>query len=349
MSDLEPHSGPMTFTRRVRVIDSHTAGEPTRVVVGGFPELEGHSLAEREADFLANHADLARLLVGEPRGHAPWHSVVPLPTSRPDADLSILIVSALGSLTMCGHALIGTVTTLLETERIPAREPVTVLTVETLSGLVRAEARVEGGKVRAVTFRGVPSWVAVTGLDVEVGARTFEADIAFGGIWFALVRIEQTGVPIAVESVPGLVALSHRIRQELNRMLAERTDRPPGTPDRVDQLLYMGPPASRDAHGQNLATSTGLGFDRSPCGTGSCARMAWHFSRGEMAVEDTFVHESVLNTMFTGTIQAETEVAGRKGIIPTITGAAYLTGFNELVLDSRDPLGEGIFLPAAGH
>ena len=338
----------MTFARRVRVIDSHTAGEPTRVVVGGFPELGGSSLAEKEADLLANHSDLVRLLVGEPRGHAPWHAVVPLAPLHSGADLSVLILSALGSLTMCGHALIGTVTTLLETERIPAQEPVTGVVVETLSGLVGADARVDGGKVRSVTFRGVPSWVAVTGLEVEVGGRTFEVDIGFGGIWFALVTVEQTGVPIAVESVPGLVALSHRIRLEINRTLRERTGWPPGTPERVDQLLYVGPPSSAGAHGQNLATSTGLGFDRSPCGTGCCARMAWHFGRGEMAVGDTFVHESVLNTMFTGTIQAETEVAGHPAIIPTITGSAYLTGFNELVLDREDPLGPGLFLPAAG-
>ena len=338
----------MTFARRVRVIDSHTAGEPTRVVVGGFPELAGGSLAEKEADLLANHADLVRLLVGEPRGHAPWHAVLPLAPLHPGADLSVLILSALGSLTMCGHALIGTVTTLLETERLPAREPVTGVVVETLSGLVRAEAQVDGGKVRSATFRGVPSWVAVTGLEVEVGGRNFEVDIGFGGIWFALVRVELTGVPIAVESVPGLVALSHRIRLEVNRMLRERTDWPPGTPGRVDQLLYVGPPSSPGADGQNLATSTGLGFDRSPCGTGCCTRMAWHFERGEMGVGDTFVHESVLNTMFTGTIEAETEVAGRRAIIPTITGSAYLTGFNELVLDSEDPLGAGLFLPAAG-
>ena len=173
-------------------------------------------------------------------------------------------------------------------------------------------------------------------------------DIAFGGIWFALVKVEQAGVPIAVDSVPGLVALSHRIRLELNRLLAGPPGWPPGTPDRVDQLLYMGPAASPEADGQNLATSTGLGFDRSPCRTGSCARMALHFRRGELTVGDTFVHESVLNTMFTGTIRAETEVTGRAAIIPTITGAAYLTGFNELVLDSHDPLGEGIFLSAAG-
>ena len=338
----------MTFARRVRVIDSHTAGEPTRVVVGGFPELAGGTLAEKEADLLANHADLMKLLVGEPRGHAPWHAVVPLAPLHPGADLSVLIVSALGSLTMCGHALIGTVTTLVETERIPARKPVTGVVVETLSGLVRAEARVDGGKVRSVRFRGVPSWVAVTGLEVEVGGRTFEVDIGFGGIWFVLMRVEQTGMPIAVESVPGLVALSHRIRLEINRLLRERTGWPPGTPEQVDQLLYVGPPSSPGADGQNLATSTGLGFDRSPCGTGCCARMAWHFDRGEMGVGDTFVHESVLNTMFTGTIQAETEVAGHRAIIPTITGSAYLTGFNELVLDRDDPLGAGLFLPAAG-
>ena len=338
----------MTFIRRFHTIDSHTAGEPTRVVTDGFPELEGDTLREMEADFLANHADVTRMLVGEPRGHAPLHAVVPLPPMHPEADLSILILSALGSLTMCGHALIGTVTSLVEMFRIQPVEPVTRLVVETLSGLVVADAHVEGTKVRSVTFQGVPSWVAVTGLEVDLDSQIFGAHIAFGGIWFALVEVEQTGLPIAVESIPNLVALSHRIRLRLNRILAERDDWPQGTPGQIDQLLFFGPATSPDADGQNMATSTGLGFDRSPCGTGSCARMAWHFERKELAVGDTFVHESVLNTMFTGTVKAETKVGRRTAIIPTITGSAYLTGFNQLVLDKNDPLGEGIFIPAAG-
>ena len=338
----------MAFIQRLHVIDSHTAGEPTRMVTDGFPDLEGDTLAEKEADFLANHSHLARMLVGEPRGHAPWHAVLPLDPSHPDADLSILILSSLGSLTMCGHALIGTVTTLVETGRIPATEPVTKVVVETRSGLVRAEAHVEGAKVRAVTFRGVPSWVAATGLEVRVDGRTLEVDIGFGGIWFAMVRVEQTGLPIRVESVPGLVALSHRIRGEVNDMLGNGLDRPEGMPESIDQLLFFGPPAGPGADGRNLATSTGLGFDRSPCGTGSCARMAWHFGRGELGVGDTFIHESVLGTLFTGTVLAETEVFGQPGIVPTIGGSAYLTGFNQLVLDQHDPLGEGIFIPAAG-
>lgn len=318
------------------------------MVTGGFPELEGATLSEAEADLLANHMDLARMLVGEPRGHAPWHAVVPLPPLSREADLSILILSALGSLTMCGHALIGTITGLVEMQRVKAVEPVTRVVVETLSGLVAAEARVEGTKVRSVTFQGVPSRVASTGMRVEVGGRSFEVDLVFGGLWFALVRIEQTGLPITVESVPGLVALSHRIRLEVNGILRNGAGLPEGSPERVDQLLYIGPPSSPGADGQNLATSTGLGFDRSPCGTGSCARMAWHVARGELGVGDAFVHESVLNTMFTGTVKTETTVGGRRAIIPTITGSAYITGFNQLVMDRDDPLGEGFFIPAAG-
>lgn len=338
----------MSFHRRLHVIDSHTAGEPTRVVTGGFPELEGDSLEEAEADLVSNHWDVARMLVGEPRGHAPTHAVLPLPPYRSDADLSILIMSSLGSLTMCGHALIGAVSTLVETGRVQPTESVTRVAVETLSGIVLADAHVEGTKVRTVTFQGVPSWVAVSGMEVTVDGRTFEVDLAFGGIWYALVRVEQTGMAIEVDRIPGLMALSHRIRLEVNRRLSEGDEWPHGAPDQVDQLLFFGPPASPGADGQNMATSTGLGFDRSPCGTGSCARMARAYALGEMGVGDTFVHESVLNTMFTGTIEAETQVFGNKGIIPTITGSAYLTAFSQLVLDTSDPLGEGIFIPAAG-
>ncbi len=338
----------MTFIRRLQVIDSHTAGEPTRVVTGGLPDLAGDTLREKEEYLLANYPELSRMLVGEPRGHAPWHAILPLPPSDPRADLSILILSSLGSLTMCGHALIGAITTLVQTGRVTPREPVTEVVVETLSGLMETQARVEGGKVRSVTFQGVPSWVAVSGMEVEVDGRVIEVDVGFGGNWYVLVRIEQTGLPIAVDSVPALVALSHRIRLRVNKMLREGTDWPPGTPDRADQLLYMGPPTSPGADGQNLVTSSSLGFDRSPCGTGSSTRMALAVLRGELEVGDTFIHEGVLNTTFVGTVSAETEVWGRPGIIPTITGSAYLTSFSELVLDPDDPLGPGIFLPAAG-
>jgi proline racemase len=337
----------VTFIRRFHVIDSHTEGEPTRVITDGFPELQGSTLAEMEADLIANHADLTKMLVGEPRGHSPWHAVLPLSPIHPKADVSILILSSLGSLTMCGHALIGTVTSLLETFRIQPTVPVTKVVVETLSGLVVAHARMERSKVRSVTFQGVPSWVALTGLKVEEDGQIFEVDLAFGGIWFAMVRVEQTGMPIKVETVPNLVNLTHRLLQKVNQALSEGTW-PPGTPKQVDQLLYFGPPVTAGVDGQNMATSTELGFDRSPCGTGSCARMAWHFARGELAVGDTFVHESVINTTFTGTVEAETEVAGRRAIIPTITGSAYLTGFNQMMLDRYDPLGEGFFIPAAG-
>ena len=338
----------MNFIRRLQVVDSHTAGEPTRVVTGGFPDLPGATLREKEGHLLEHYPELARMLVGEPRGHAPWHAVVPFSATHPQADFSILILSSLGSLTMCGHALIGTVTTLVETGRVTPTEPVTKVVVETLSGLMETEARVEDGKVRSVTFQGVPSWVATSGVEVEVDGRIIEVDIGFGGNWFVLVRIEQTGMSITVDSVPDLVALSHRIRLRLNRMLRERTDWPPGTPKRVDQLLYMGPPAGPGADGQNLVTSSSLGFDRSPCGTGSSTRMAWAVARGELEVGDTFVHEGVLTTTFVGTVKAETEISGRRGIIPTITGSAYLTSFSELVLDPDDPLGAGVFLPAAG-
>lgn len=155
-------------------------------------------------------------------------------------------------------------------------------------------------------------------------------------------------MPIAVESVPSLVALSHRIGLEVNRLLGGGAGLPAGTPDRVEQLLYVGPgrkPGRRRAESGHLHRP---GVRPITLRDRECARMAWHFSKGELDVGDSFVHESVLNTMFTGTAEPETGISGRRAIIPTITGSAYITGFNQLVLDSLDPLGEGIFIPAAG-
>ena len=287
------------------------------MVTDGLPELDGGTLREMEADLAANHAGLARMLVGEPRGHAPWHAALPLPAFHPEADLSILVLSALGSLTMCGHAPIGTVTCLVEMARIEPVEPVTRVAVETLSGLVVADARVEGAKVRSVTFQGVPSWVALTGLDVEVDGHPVEVDIAFGGLWFALVRIEQTGMAMAVESVPGLIALSHRIRLEVNRALREGK----GIGLRGHRTAWSS--CSTSDHPVAVAPTGRTwppppDWDSTVPPAGPEAAPAWPGTtrRGELGVGDTFVHESVLNTMFSGTVKAETEISGRRAIIP---------------------------------
>lgn len=340
----------MRTDRQFFAVDSHTAGEPTRVVVGGFPMLRGSTLREKDAALRDECWPLVRLLTGEPRGHAPMHAVLPLPPCDAKADVSLLIVAALGSLTMCGHALIGAVTTLLELGMLPRRQPTTTLTVETLAGLLSVEAEVSDGKVTQVTFSNAPSWVLATDVVVDVAeVGTVRLDLVYGGLWYAVADVEQFGVDIEPGSLPRLVRLSYLVRRAVNARLSEFDLPRELAPTSVPQLLFIGPAKSPGADGRNLATSTELGFDRSPCGTGSSARMALLHARGQLGIGESFVHESVLGTRFVGSLFGETTTGGVRAVLPRITGTAYVTAISQLVSDPDDPLALGFHLPQAGE
>jgi proline racemase len=312
-------------------------------VVGGILDLPGGSLQEK-SDYVCSEADSLRtILVGEPRGHAAMHAVIPLPPSNPEADISILILSGLGSQGMCGHALIGTVTVLLEAGIIEATEPMTKLTVETLSGLVAAEAEVSDGRVRSVRFRNVPAMVLALDVVVDVPELgPVAADIVYSGLWYGIVDVREVGLDIVPDNVAALMALGARIRLALDRWL--RDAGPAGSPDSIPSLLFVSSDDGGRARGRNLATSTALGFDRSPCGTGSCARMAQLHARGKLGLHEVFVHESVLGTTFEGILETEVSVGGRPAVVPAISGSAFITGFNQLVVDPDDELGDGFLI-----
>ena len=278
------------------------------------------------------------------------HAALPLPPSDPRADISLLILSALGSLDMCGHALIGAVTALIETGVIEAEGPVHTVRVETLAGLVEAEARIApDGRTESVEFRNAPARVSAVdvGLDVP-GIGEVVLDLAYGGLWYAVLDAGRLGWKIEPDNVPRLVSASARIRRVLNEYLA-RSAPSGGGPDFVPQLLYVSDEAGPGADGRNMATSTELGFDRSPCGTGSCARMALLHHRGGLTVGDSFVHESVVGSRFVGTVLAEAATPDGPAVIPSIRGSAFITGYNRLVADPRDPMASGFFIPAAAR
>ncbi|MBM2615682.1 proline racemase family protein [Actinoplanes sp. LDG1-06] len=300
-------------------IDSHTAGEPTRVITGGLPPLTGVTLAEKQASLYASWPDLIGMVVGEPRGHAPSHATVVLPPTRPDADLSLLILSALGPLEMCGHALIGTVTTLLETGLYQSP----TLRIETLAGLITAHATVHDGEVTHVRFQGAPSYVEHDNLPVDVpGFGVVPVSLVYGGLWYAVVDVAAIGMTIHLDHVNALVTAGSRIRAAL--------------PRRVPQTLFV-------ADGLvNMATSDELGFDRSPCGTGTCARLALMHARGELAPGESREFTSITGTRFTGRIASATD----DRVHPEISGSAWLTARTTLLFSPTDPLRAGFFVPA---
>lgn len=334
------------------VVDSHTAGEPTRVVVGGLGEVPGATLADKQAWLHGTWPQLITAVVGEPRGSAPLHATVPVAPDEPGAGLALLIFSALGALDMCGHALIGTVTTLVQDGLIELDDHAGV-TVQTLAGLVRVQVALEEhlsteGRplVKSVSFDNAPAWVLARDVEVRVPeVGTVRLDLVYGGLWYAVVDAGQLDLTIDLARVNHLMRTSRQIRDVVNATLADLTgDVGEDAPDFVPQLLWTT--GGEGGRGTNLATSTPLGFDRSPCGTGSSARTALLHARGELAHGERFEHRGILGGVFTTEVASVgTGPAGRPSVVPRVTGSAWVTARTRLVQDPRDPFRDGFLVP----
>jgi len=336
------------FEHLITTVDSHTAGESTRLVTSGLPPLRGANLAAQLADARARLPWAPGLLMLEPRGHKDTFGAVLVPPCDPRADFGVIFMDNAGYEPMCGHAVIGTVTSLIETGLCPAVEPDTTLTLDTAVGLVRATARVVGGCVTSVTFDNVPAFVFrenVTVSHAELGRVV--VDIAFGGNFFALVAAEQTGLEVAPANVHRLCELGMQLLDRVNQAVAVRHPEQPHV-NRVIDLRFIGPPVSPAAHSRNVVILGDHMVDRSPCGTGTCAEMALRHARGQLRIGQAFVVESVLGTCFTGQVVGETTV-GRgseelAAIIPRVTGSAFLTGLHQFILQPGDPFPQGFRL-----
>jgi proline racemase len=333
----------MRARRYLAAVDSHTEGMPTRVVTGGVGPIPGATMLERKLHFEAEMDDLRLLLMREPRGHSAMSGAILQPPTRSDADWGVLFIEVSGCLPMCGHGTIGVATVLVETGMVPVTEPETLVRLDTPAGLVEARVAVADGRARAVTLRNVPSFLAATDLEVEVpGTGRVRYDLAFGGNFYPLVPAESVGLEVDPGRAGELIATGLEIIGAVNA-----ADRPVHPEDpRIGgcaHVVFTAP--GRDGADGRAAVAIHPGWlDRSPCGTGTSARMAQLHGRGRLAVGDTFVHESVLGTRFTGRVAAETTVAGRPAIVPEITGRAWITGMGQYLLDADDPFPAGFAL-----
>ena len=314
-------------------VDSHTEGMPTRVVTAGVNPIPGATMLERKLHFEREMDDLRLLLMREPRGHSAMSGAILQPPTRDDADWGVLFIEVSGCLPMCGHGTIGVATVLVETGRVEVREPETVVRLDTPAGLVEARVAVSGGRARAVTIRNVPSFLYER--DRRIGDVV--CDIAFGGNFYALVPVEAVDPRRADEYV----------RRGLELMAAVNED-PPVHPldERIAGCRHVvfHAPGTNGAHARN-ATSIHPGWlDRSPCGTGTSARMAQLHARGELALDEPFVNESLIGTRFTGRLVEQTRVGALPAVVPEITGRAWVTGTGTYVLEADDPFPAGFAL-----
>ena len=333
----------MRAARYFAAVDSHTEGMPTRVVTGGVGPIPGSSMLERKLHFEAHMDDLRLLLMREPRGHGAMSGAILQPPLRGDADWGVLFIEVSGCLTMCGHGTIGVATVLVETGMVAVREPETVVRLDTPAGLVEARVAVEDGRARSVTLRNVPSFLHARDATVDVpGLGRVRYDMAFGGNFYALLPAAEAGLEVDPGQSQALIDRGQAIIAAI-----DASQRPVHPEDpRVAgcrHVVFHAP--GRDGADARAATSIHPGWlDRSPCGTGTSARMAQLHARGELAAGARFVNESVIGTRFTGRIAEETTVGGRPAIVPEITGRAWITAMGQYLLDAEDPFPAGFSL-----
>jgi 4-hydroxyproline epimerase len=321
-------------------VDAHTCGNPVRVVMGGGPQLSGASMSERRQHFLAEFDWIRTGLMFEPRGHDMMSGSILYPPTRPDCDIGILFIETSGCLPMCGHGTIGTVTVAVEQGLVRPKTP-GVLRLETPAGLVIAEYEQKGEYVESVRLTNVPGFLHSTGLEAECpGIGTIKVDVAYGGNFYAIVEPQAGYRDMADFTAGQLVQMSPVLRRNLN---AKYTFQHPENPTikGLSHILWTGAPKAAGAHARNAVFYGDKAIDRSPCGTGTSARMAQLAAKGKLKVGDQFVHESIIGSLFKGRVVEAAKVSNYEAIVPSVEGWARVTGYNTIFIDDRDPYKHG--------
>lgn len=321
-------------------IDGHTCGNPVRLVAGGGPPLRGATMSARRQDFLANWDWVRTALMFEPRGHDVMSGSILYPATRDDCDVAVLFIEVSGCLPMCGHGTIGTVTMALEHGLVrPEREG--ELRLDVPAGRVVAAYERDGRQVTSVRITNVPSYLALSEVRVdcpELGELVI--DIAYGGNFYAIVEPQPHYAGLDSLSAGQIQRLSPELRRRLNGTVDVVHPEDP-TIRGVSHIQWTGRPRDPQAHGRNAVFYGDKAIDRSPCGTGTSARMAQLAAKGRLRPGDAYVHESIIGSLFEGRIEAATELAGQPAIIPSIKGWARTTGHNTIFVDDRDPYWRG--------
>jgi proline racemase len=337
----------------ITAVDLHACGEPGRVITGGVLDVPGRTMFEK-AQFLAREGDsLRKRMLREPRGYPASNCNLILPATVPEADAGFVIMEQVEYPPMSGTNTICVVTALIETGMVEASEPVTELTLEAPAGIVKVRAEVTNGKVKSVSFRNVPAFAVHLDAEIEVpelGRVT--VDVAYGGMFFVIADAERLGLELTPSNAGSLVRAGEMIKKATQEQLeAVHPENPAIAGVTIAELT--GPPTSPSASGKNVVVvSTGEldwdrpetwtgAVDRSPCGTGTCARMAALHAKGQLGLNEEYVHEGILGTLFTGRLVEKTKVGERDAVVPTLKGSAWITGIAQYVLDPEDPFPDG--------
>jgi proline racemase len=344
---------PLRLGPTIRAVDLHACGEPGRVIVGGVEGVPGGTMFEAMTWLQANRDDLRLRMLREPRGYPAANCNLILPSANPEADAGYVIMEQVEYVGMSGTNTMCVVTALLETGMLPMTEPVTELTLEAPAGLIRIRADCAGGKVTGVTFRNVPAFATHLDAVVEVPhLGTVTVDVAYGGMFYVIAAAERFGLRLTPDEGSDIARITEMIKAAANDQLPVVHPEQPGfagitigqlsgpAHDPANSMRNVVTVSSGVLDWERPATWTGA-IDRSPCGTGTSARMAALHARGRLAIGEDFRHEGILGTVFTGRLLEETSVADRAAVIPQISGQAWITGVAEYVVDPTDPFPDG--------
>ncbi len=338
----------MQIEKIIHTIDTHTGGESTRVVIHGYPALPRTDPQAITKLLAAEYDSLRRMLLWEPRGHKDMFGALLLPPSQPDTRLGVVFMHTGGYLPMCVHGLMGAVVAAVESGYVTENDSNKPLKVETPVGIVQVRFARKAGVGLEVTVRNVTCFAVEFDLEVKVGEQRVRVDVAYGGNFFALVEASALGLSVDTRYVPELRRAGMAIRRAVNE---QKKFTHPEQPDITGvELVEISEEARNSrAHARNVVVFGPGQIDRSPCGTGTGAKMALLYSRGKLQLGQKFLHESILGTIFSGQLVEEQQVGPFRGVVPEITGTAFITAIQQFVADPLDPLREGFLLDSESH
>ncbi|MGN0374764.1 MAG: proline racemase family protein [Butyrivibrio sp.] len=331
------------YEYHIKTIDSHTMGEPTRIIYDGFPILRGETMMEKKR-YLKDHYDFLRsAIMLEPRGHRDMFGAILTEPVHEEADFGVIFLDSEGCLNMCGHGSIGTASMLVETGMVTVTEPYTDVILDSPSGIIRTRVHVVNGEAVEVSILNVPAFLYRDNLEINTKKwGKISYDISFGGSFFAMVDADAVGISLKSNNIDEITELGMELLSSINASVDIR--HPNLDITTVDLVEFYSHTSSNKANMKNCVIFGDGQVDRSPCGTGTSAKLAALYAKGELGLNEEFIYESITGSVFRGEAVQEVSVGEFKGIIPQIVGSAYIIGYNEWILDEQDPMKYGFLL-----
>ncbi|MGD8191489.1 proline racemase family protein [Brevibacillus ginsengisoli] len=333
----------MKVNKLITTIDAHTGGEPLRIITGGLPPLQGETILDRREYFRKELDHIRQVLMFEPRGHHGMYGCVMTPPVSPDADFGVLFMHNEGFSTMCGHGIIAIVKVAIETGYLQVKGERPRIVIDSPAGKIIAYAQMDGDEVASVAFENVPSFVMHSNLSLEVNGREVVVDIAFGGAFYAIVQAEDLGLQVEISQLPALQEWGRAIKERIEEQMDVHHPLEPKLKG-IYGVIFSDKPREAGSDLRNVTIFADQQIDRSPCGTGTAARIAALHHHGLLEEGAQFVHEGIVGSQFVAKVIGTTQAGPYDAVIPLIEGTAYITGMHHFVVDPTDPLASGFLL-----